>query len=471
MTLHPKTDETADVDVLVVGGGPAGLATALRLRALDRSVLVLERSMYSDARVGEHLSVDGEEALRELRVWDAVRKGPHLESPGVVSVWGDERAIEVAGIFRPSGGGTHLARPAFERELHRALEARDGRALLGVDQLGAEPDTAVWRVSARSGGRRLAIRARYLVDASGRSGHVGRIWGAAPVRRDTLIGIAAHVEVASRQMPLVEAVEGGWWYSACLPHDEDGEGSRMVAIYFTDVDLRPRGPLDEAWRTALDTSEHTRQRVERSGAVERPRGFAAHSQCLRTPARPATASSPGWVAVGDAAMAMDPLSSAGLASGLRGGIAAADAVHEALAGSEGALARYAEDVLGAFRSHRRLRRRYYGMERRFTQSAFWRRRHRALAEDASIWLDVDASLHAAADAEAFATTLRGLAPDLEATWVRGLALPAMLARELARSLRARSGYDDAEIVTVLQELVSDGCLRVGSATSLSRDAH
>jgi 2-polyprenyl-6-methoxyphenol hydroxylase-like FAD-dependent oxidoreductase len=41
--------------VLIVGGGPAGLATAIELSRFGICALVIERSDYDDVRVGEHL--------------------------------------------------------------------------------------------------------------------------------------------------------------------------------------------------------------------------------------------------------------------------------------------------------------------------------------------------------------------------------------------------------------------------------
>src|SRR5262249_39615562 len=84
---------------------------------------------------------------------------------------------------------------------------------------------------------------------------------------------------------------------------------------------------------------------------------------------------PGWLAVGDAASAIDPLSGAGIAKSLLGAIAAARAADRGLAGSIAPLAAYAETIRSDFEGARRMGAAYYGRERRWPASPFWRRRH------------------------------------------------------------------------------------------------
>ena len=48
-----------DDAVLIVGGGPAGLATALELAHQHIAAMVVERSAYNDLRIGEHLTPPG----------------------------------------------------------------------------------------------------------------------------------------------------------------------------------------------------------------------------------------------------------------------------------------------------------------------------------------------------------------------------------------------------------------------------
>jgi 2-polyprenyl-6-methoxyphenol hydroxylase-like FAD-dependent oxidoreductase len=63
-------------DAVIVGAGPAGLATAIALRAHDVSVCVLEREPQARARIGETVPGDLGGALHALGAWDGFVAGP-----------------------------------------------------------------------------------------------------------------------------------------------------------------------------------------------------------------------------------------------------------------------------------------------------------------------------------------------------------------------------------------------------------
>jgi flavin-dependent dehydrogenase len=96
--------------------------------------------------------------------------------------------------------------------------------------------------------------------------------------------------------------------------------------------------------------------------------------CAAHGARLASAAGPGWLAVGDAAMSFDPLSSQGLFHALYTGMKGGEAAARMLAGDAAAGPAFAaglEPVWEAYQFHRAL---YYGMERRWPDAPFWRRR-------------------------------------------------------------------------------------------------
>ena len=83
-----------------------------------------------------------------------------------------------------------------------------------------------------------------------------------------------------------------------------------------------------------------------------------------------------WLAVGDAAMSFDPLSSEGISKGLQMGRAAADAAAAFCQGKSSPLADYARDADAAFAEYLDARCNFYAAERRWPDSPFWKRRRR-----------------------------------------------------------------------------------------------
>src|ERR1700758_457003 len=87
--LAPRT-----LDVAVIGGGPAGCATAIALARRGLATALLERSRYDAPRVGETLPPESRVALAALDLLQRVENDTHLRSSGIVSVWGEERPFQ-----------------------------------------------------------------------------------------------------------------------------------------------------------------------------------------------------------------------------------------------------------------------------------------------------------------------------------------------------------------------------------------
>ena len=86
----------------------------------------------------------------------------------------------------------------------------------------------------------------------------------------------------------------------------------------------------------------------------------------------------GWLAIGDAALAFDPLASQGIAKALDHGTRAASHLVRHLAGDRTALAGFSLSLKADYASYAMTRASYYRRETRW-QSRFWHRRHHASA--------------------------------------------------------------------------------------------
>jgi len=160
-------------DVVILGGGPAGAATALALKKLDSTLrmALIERSDYSGIRIGETLPPPARTLLTELGVWEAFLETSPRACYGTRAAWGSEHFHENEFIFSPHGYGWHLDRRAFDA----MLTAEAARHAVEVIQPAApysahrQADQWVLGVSAAShedaeGSKE--IHARFVVDAT-----------------------------------------------------------------------------------------------------------------------------------------------------------------------------------------------------------------------------------------------------------------------------------------------------------------
>jgi flavin-dependent dehydrogenase len=345
-----------EVDVVVAGGGPAGCAVALALARAGWHTVVVDGRRESRPALGESLPSAARPLLERLGLLDEFLRGPHRPVVANRSCWGSPEPRDRPALLAPYGHGWHLERESFDAMLRAGAAAAGAHFESGrVRSVRAEPGRFELNVG---GGEFLA---RGVVDATGRTAAVARRLGATVRRVGRLVAVCSRSAdsangVGEDGVSLVEAASDGWWYSAPLP------GGPYVVQFVT---------LPEQWRAGrplaerLDSAPLTRERVGRL-AEDAPLAVGAHS-ALAEPC-----AGPGWAAVGDAAVAHDPLASAGLAMALRSAARAAEALATWLAdGDGGPLARYDAMQHAAFTSYLAERGRMYAQERRFGAAPFW----------------------------------------------------------------------------------------------------
>jgi geranylgeranyl reductase family protein len=311
-----------DVDVLVVGGGPAGSAAATVVARAGRSVLVVDKARFPRNKCcGDGLTTLALRLLRDLGL-----------SAGAVGSWHD---VDGAWIRSPSGREVHVPLPrgrgryaavASRLDLDAALLRLAGDAGATVVQgaafrtLDTSPDGAHVDVVVESLGR---VRARYVVAADG-------MWS--PVRK--AVGLAE------------PGYLGEWHAARQYVSGVTGPAAERLYVWF-DEDLLPgyawsfplaggranvgycvlRGPGRHG-RDHRATSESLGRRPHVAAAL----GDGAHWEARMTawpiPARiDQAATGIGRVLfVGDAVRAPDVMTGEGIGQALLTGIEAAHAV-------------------------------------------------------------------------------------------------------------------------------------------------
>jgi flavin-dependent dehydrogenase len=356
------------VDVLIVGGGPAGATAALNLAPL-RTVTVVERNAVPAPRIGESLPAAARRLFRDMGLLDSFLAEDHAPCYANRSVWGDPEPRELDALRDPDGHGWHLDRVRFEHWLREAATTRGAEILAPAMLERIDRDGSGWRVEITRGSDVLTMRAAIVIDAAGRAAPLSRRLGAQTRIDDRLVCGWLHgrdTRPGGRGLTYVEAIEHGWWYTAPIPHD------RRVLAFHTDADL-PAARIARDRDALLAQAGSMRELaalLDSAGFVaDETSGFtAAHSAVLEPCA------GDGYLAAGDSALAFDPLSSQGLLNALFTGLAAAEAADAHLGGDVDALGRYRDTVAGVAAAYRRHLGWWYGMERRWPEAEFWKRR-------------------------------------------------------------------------------------------------
>lgn len=363
MTATPVTV----CDVFVAGGGPAGSAAAIALARAGLVVSLAELSHYDTWRPGESLPARVLDILGELGASATLLRDGARAGQGLDSAWGAPGVVSKTGRDPASVFAWQVDRRRFDQSLAEHARRAGAEVRLGARVVGVERDGERWRVSLLESEGRAEVRAGFLIDATGRAAVVGRRAGARQVRWDRLVSLAAALAPRGAAPPggpnlLVESAPGGWWYSLPVP-----DGSLFIA-YQTDADLVAGGATQAAWSEALLEAPETARRAAGCHAPHQFRVTDAGTSVL------VPAAGSGWLAVGDAAAAPDPLAGDGVWRALRSAVLGVAAVRRALDGDAEGIERYALRSGQEFQQYLRDRARFYGEERRFAESPFWRRR-------------------------------------------------------------------------------------------------
>lgn len=354
--------------VLVVGGGPAGLATSLRLAAHHFEVTLADAKPAGRRAIGETVSGRVHQTLSVLGLGASFEQLEPRPLRVLCSAWGSAHPTERDSLLEVMGQSTHLDRTTFDAWLCEQAQAA-GVELLQATRVRNLRRSGRWQAQlCHEGGASEERQFDVVVQAAGRQSALSRRLDQGRVLRwDRLVGVAWHIDVLETPVwrMVVEAISSGWLYFT--PY---GERSGVVA-WLTDADLLEREhSLEQCFELALRQARHIPLRSTGPG----PNCVAVYD------ARTAVSLAPvgdGYVMVGDAAASFDPLSSRGIETALSGGLRAADAIASAFRGSAGHLADYAQSIHHDFREYLELRRGYYDLERRFESAPFWARRHRA----------------------------------------------------------------------------------------------
>ena len=248
MTDHEQAD------VVILGGGPAGCATALALRthAPSLSVALVEANGYDRPRIGEVLPAAARAPLAQLGLWEAFQAEQYQPAHSTSAAWGQAWPQAEHSLTSARGAGWHLERTRFDAWLAAQATARGVRFYKSSARLvDAQRTETNWRLCWSN---ELTVPTRFVVDASGRCSTFARSQGARLTSYDQLVGYARSFTLAeaAASETLVEAFADGWWYTTLA-------GGARVVVCLTDRDL--------AGRLGLRAEPHCMARSTKASAM------------------------------------------------------------------------------------------------------------------------------------------------------------------------------------------------------------
>ncbi len=353
--------------IVIIGGGPAGIATALTLQARGISHCIVEANTEPSNKPGEAIPPNARPLMRQLGVESLLSEDrTHAPYYGNLSSWGSAELIQEEFIENLYGHGYLLNRRHFEGQMQSLVKSQGTDFYSGyrLSELKQNPKGIQVKIVNDQDSKILS--AKMIVDATGRKASVCRRLGIQKHAHDDQFAltfqVATHVE--SPLQIIIEAVEDGWWYAA--PFD-DGQ---MTLMFFTAKSLLPqKEKIDNFINVTYAKSLHLQEKL---GIVT-----LEPTDVKVIPAGTSSLDIPfgeNWLAVGDAAYSYDPISSYGITSALAAGYYAGHALADHISNKEGALSTYRYIMEKAFQGYLEKLFHQYDSEKRWSDDSYWKNR-------------------------------------------------------------------------------------------------
>jgi flavin-dependent dehydrogenase len=330
-------------DVAVIGGGPAGSTAAALLARAGRRVIILERDKFPRFKIGESLLPFSMKAFTRLGLQEKFHRAGFMKKYGgeMCGACSDEgvKFYFKDGFGSKTDHSFQVTRAEFDKVLldnarESGVEVHEETTVQGIEFSDEDVRLAIRRrdVATPANGRAEArpsdvVRARFLIDASGRNSVVGsKLKLKKNYEHLQKVSIFAHYDGVTRDSGIdgtltrLIRAHDRWFWMIPLTEERMSIGVVLDAAVYKQAQLSPEEFLEQT----LAEQPLIASRMEaatRATAVSVAADFSYRNSKL---------AGDRWLLAGDAAGFIDPVFSSGVFLAIMAGEQAADALQVVL---------------------------------------------------------------------------------------------------------------------------------------------
>ncbi|SHN26557.1 NAD(P)/FAD-dependent oxidoreductase [Actinacidiphila paucisporea] len=311
--MTENSPQSASVEVIVIGAGPAGSTAAAVLAEAGRTVLLLERRSLPRFHIGESQLCYTAELLKQLGLYDEAAAQGYPVKRGAEFIFPDGNFRRTD--FCDQGPGRQPTAFQVERSHFDNLLAQNARSKGAqvieqamVHELLTDDSGRVTGVRYETGGESHTAHALWVLDAGGRASKAAQRFNTRqeiPWLKN--VAVFRHYEdLDESQNPGYEGdiqIGGhadGWIWAIPIWSDVISIGAVMPLSV-----LRASDSPEAVWKEHLSRTPRIMQRL--TGATPRPELHVETDYCYYSD----MVTGPGWMMAGDAGSFIDPIFSGG----------------------------------------------------------------------------------------------------------------------------------------------------------------
>lgn len=349
-------------DIVIFGKGIAGLTLSFLLTKKNIPHVIVERS--GEGKVfayGETLPPSALLLLQRLGLLQLFEENSYRKTYGYHSCWGSDQVTDINFYHHhPFKNGLKI----HKQQILDALEEQ------------ANPEAIVYQKSydvvlekdqihhLLLDGKQV-IQGKVFIDATGRKRALLNKMNIPSESFDNLISFSCHLPKIEHPKLVhevyVESFEHGWGIVSALNETEN-----VFSLFTTKGNLMHKQlSTYENWNTILSGTKYLKDFLVPN---IQPKVIGGNSNS----SKPTKVTGENWLALGDAAIAFDPLSSHGITNAIYTAMLAAHTIEQIqIDGNRNALENYQETIDQIFDQYLSSKNQLYLSEKRWKDSAFW----------------------------------------------------------------------------------------------------
>ncbi len=365
-------------EILIIGGGIAGCIAAISL-ADSFKVTVVDKLALPADKVGESLAPAAQRILNKLQLLpdEETQKSLFINNLGMQSYWGNDSVQIVDHLRNPDGFPKSLDRKKFEIYLRDKAIEKGVTCCWGLRFFNSVFENNLWKITCKSDDLKnrttTIFNADFVIDATGRSAHFAKSLQIKRTSLDTLI--SCWITLPNKEenaMSTIVSDKNGWWYTAVLPNNQ------RVLSYQTDADLFEKSIFKniDSFLELIKKNKRIYSYVEK--AIDQ---LQFHGTVSANSTKLDKVAGKQWLALGDAAISFDPLSSQGMFNAMACAMQVTELLKHFNFIKEYDIAKvyrfsemYTSQINSIWKHYVKHKDLLYGAESRWKDAAFWKRR-------------------------------------------------------------------------------------------------